>query len=169
VAIGWLPDLDLSAVRSRDELYPLYKRAHPEDKSNLVVGQQVGQIARFLLEMQAGDWVITPAADTEWLHIGQVGTDPSYFHFQGDDGCPYRQRRRVTWQKERRKRADFSVPFQNTIRSSLTIFEVGQREEFLALIGHPDSSVRTDVGRRRRIEPTRRQLLRPFAPELAMA
>ncbi len=83
VAIGWMPDVDLSPVESRDELYPLYKQAHPDDTSNLVVGQQVGQVARFLLEIQAGDYVITPAADTEWLHYGKVAADPSYVYAVG--------------------------------------------------------------------------------------
>ena len=68
VAIGWMPKTDLSAIATRDELNPLYKAEHPDDASNIVVGQQVGQIARFLLEMKPGDYVITPAADTELLH-----------------------------------------------------------------------------------------------------
>lgn len=143
VAIGWMLSADLTSILSRDALYPLYKQAHPKDTSNIVIGQQVGQIARFLLEIQAGDYVITPASDTEWLHYGQVVADPSYVYATGDDGCPYRHRRRVTWVKERLKRGDFSVPFQNTIRSSLTVFAVSQRDEFLAAIGRTDGAPKT--------------------------
>ncbi len=135
VAIGWINGVDLTAIRTREELYPLYKQAHPEDTSNIVIGQQVGQIARFLLEIRAGDYVITPAADTEHLHHGQVSPDPSYFYAPGDAACPYPHRRRVYWSKNTLKRGDFSVPFQNTIRSSLTVFAVSQRDEFLAAIG----------------------------------
>lgn len=51
VAIGWIDDVDLSRIVTREELYPLYKQAHPDDTSNIVIGQQVGQIARFLLEI----------------------------------------------------------------------------------------------------------------------
>lgn len=138
IAIGWLPGVDLGAIETREALYPLYKQAHPDDKSNIVIGQQVGQIARFLLEIRAGDYVITPAADTEWLHYGQIAPDPSYVHAAGDDGCPYRHRRHVVWAKKRLNRGDFSVPFQNTIRSSLTVFSVSQRDEFLAAIGRAD-------------------------------
>jgi restriction system protein len=138
VAIGWMPGVDLSAIRTRDALYPLYKQAHPDDTSNIVIGQQVGQISRFLLEIRAGDYVITPAADTERLHYGQVAPDPSYFYAPGGDGCPYRHRRRVSWAKETLTRGDFSVPFQNTIRPSLTVFAVSQRDEFLAAIGRAD-------------------------------
>jgi hypothetical protein len=143
VAIGWMPSFDLTSIQSRDALYPLYKQAHPEDTSNLVIGQQVGQIARFLLELQAGDCVITPAADTEWLNYGQMAPDPSYVYAAGDDGCPYRHRRRVLWAKERVKRSDFSVPFQNTMRVGLTVFAVSQRDEFLAAIGRADAAQKT--------------------------
>lgn len=142
VAIGWIPGTDLSAVRLRDELYPLYKQAHPDDTSNIVIGQQVGQIARFLLEIRAADWVVTPAADLERLHYGQVASDPSYFYATREDGCPYRHRRRVAWSKETLKRGDFSVPFQNTIRASLTVFAISQRDEFLAAIGRADLTPR---------------------------
>lgn len=128
---------DLTSVKSRDELYPLYKAAHPEDVSNIVVGVQVGQISRFLLEMQPGDYVLTPAADTDWLHYGVLQSDPSYVYAAGDDGCPYRHRRRIAWAKERIPRADLSVPFQNTIRSSLTVFGVSHLDQFLGIIGQP--------------------------------
>jgi len=126
---------DLSVVRTKDELYDLVQQAYPNVSSSIVIGNYVGQIARFLLEMAAGDYVITPAADTEWLYYGQLGEDPSYFYASGDDGCPYRHRRRVEWAKERIRRGDFSIPFQNTIRSLLTVFSISQREEFLAAIG----------------------------------
>lgn len=138
VAIGWISQADLGAVATREELYPIYKQAHPNDKSNVVIGQQVGQIARFLLDIKPGDYVITPAADTETLHYGRVEGEPSYVYAAGDDGCPYRHRRRVVWAKDKLKRGAFSVPLQNTIRSSLTVFGVSQREEFLAAIGRGD-------------------------------
>jgi restriction system protein len=138
VAIGWIPATDLSAVKTRDELYPLYRAEHPGDTSNIVIGQQVGQVARFLIEMRAGDYVFTPAADTEFLHYGQLAPAPSYFHAAGDDGCPYRHRRRVEWAAGTLHRSEFSVPLQNTIRSSLTVFAVSQHDEFLAAIGRDD-------------------------------
>jgi len=65
VAIGYGLTSSLSHVTTREELTNLYKATHPDEISNLVVGQQVGQVARFLLEMKEGDYVVTPAADTE--------------------------------------------------------------------------------------------------------
>jgi restriction system protein len=138
VGIGWMHNTDLSGITSKEELYPLYKLAHPEDTSNLVIGQQVGQITRFMLDIKAGDYVITPAADTEWLYYGQIAPDPSYVYAVATDGCPYRHRRKVTWSATKLRRADFSVPFQNTIRSSLTVFAISQVEEFFTNIGRPD-------------------------------
>lgn len=144
VGIGWREIAqDLSHVRLREELYLIVRSAYPDVQSAIVIGNYVGQLARFMLDIMAGDWVITPAADTEWLHYGQIGLDPSYYYATSDDGCPYRHRRRVTWAKERLKRGDFSVPFQNTIRSSLTVFAVSQREEFLAAIGKGESTDKT--------------------------
>lgn len=134
VALGGIPDHNLSAIKSRDELYPIYRCAHPDDKSNIVVGQQVGQFARFLLEIKPGDYVITPPKDTEWLHYGKVCNDPYYFSNE-NDGCPYQHRRRIEWAERRVKRSEFSIPFQHTIRSSLTVFNVSQGQEFLAAIG----------------------------------
>jgi len=138
VAIGWIYDYDLSQVKSKEGLYPLYKKAHPDDTSNIVIGQQVGQIARFLFDIQAGDYVITPDADTELLHVGVVGPDPSCFHSPDDDGCPYENRRRVKWLPQTFKRSTFSVPFQNTMRASLTVFYVSQKDHFFQTIGKPE-------------------------------
>ena len=99
VAIGWLPKDDLSEIKSREELYPLYRAAHPKDTSNVVIGQQVGQINRFLLEIGPEDYVITPAEDTEFIYYGIVEADPYFYHPDAED-CPYFHRKRIKWHKE---------------------------------------------------------------------
>jgi len=38
VAIGWLEDQNLGGLSERKELYDLYRRAYPDDTSNVVVG-----------------------------------------------------------------------------------------------------------------------------------
>lgn len=137
VAIGWLPTNDLSEVKSRDFIYPLYKEEYPKDTSNVVIGQQVGQIARFLLEIKPGDYVITPAPNTEYIYYGIVQENP-YFYGDKSDGCPYSHRKKVAWHKEAIQRNQFSVPFQNTIRSSLTVFYISHKKNFFTTIGRPD-------------------------------
>lgn len=136
-AIGWLPNTDLSKVTSRDELYPLYKALHPADTSNLVIGQQVGQISRFLHDIKAGDYVIVPASNTEYIYYGVVKADP-YFYSPDSDACPYPHRLKIKWHKEPIQRSQFSVPFQNTIRSSLTVFKISHKKNFFSTIGKPE-------------------------------
>jgi restriction system protein len=146
VAIGWLPTDDLSSVASREEVYSLYKKEYPND-SNIVVGQQVGQIARFLLEIKAGDYVITPAQNTEFIYYGVV-EENAYFFADSFDGCPFRHRKKVKWHKTPIQRSQFSVPFQNTIRSSLTVFYVNHQKNFFTTIGKsqliPESEKNTE-------------------------
>lgn len=134
VGIGWLPKIDLSTINSRDELYPLYRQTYPKDTSNVVIGQQVGQIARFLLEMKAGDYVITPSQNTEYIYYGVV-QENAYFFSDCSDGCPYAHRKKVEWNREPMRRSEFSVPFQNTIRSSLTVFYISHKKNFFTVIG----------------------------------
>jgi len=138
IAIGWLSDTDLTNIKTRDELYPIYRIEHPDDTSNVVIGQQVGQIARFLLEIKAGDYVITPSSDTEYIYYGVVQEDPSYFYSDGKDGCPFLHRRKMKWNKTPIQRSLFSVPFQNTIRSSLTVFNISHKSNFFETIGEKD-------------------------------
>ncbi len=145
IALGWLPDNDLSKVQSRDELYSLYRNAYPDHISNLVIGQQVGQIARFLLEIKAGDYVITPAQNTEFIYYGVVENDAYYFASGENDGCPYLQRRKVKWCDNPIQRSQFSVPFQNTMRSSLTVFYVSHKKNFFTIIDKRDLIPETDV------------------------
>lgn len=135
IGIGWIKNTDLSKISTRDELYPIYKKEHPLDTSNVVIGQQVGQIARFLLEIKSGDYVITPSSDTDYIYYGIVEDDPSYFYSNGSDGCPYVHRRKIKWHKTPITRSSFSVPFQNTIRSSLTCFYISHKKNFFETIG----------------------------------
>ncbi len=133
-AIGW--DLgDLSNVKSREELEKLYKKNYQED-SALRAGQNVGQIWRFLREMTAGEYVITPDPNPELLWWGVIGEKVYYYQDEGDR-CPFPHRKNVKWNKTPVRRTDFSVPFQNTIRSTLTVFWIVHKDNFFEVIGRP--------------------------------
>ncbi|MBI2270271.1 MAG: restriction endonuclease [Bacteroidetes bacterium] len=131
-AIGWLDEMDLSKIKTREELYPIYEEYHKE-KNSLVLGQQVGQISRFLFEIQKGDYVIAQSVNSDHIHYGIVESD-YYYELHSKDGCPYPHRKKVKWINEL-PRNSFSVPFQNTIRSSLTVFKVSQLQNFFSVIG----------------------------------
>lgn len=134
-AIGWLSSVDLQSVGTREELYALYKKEYPKE-TNLVVGQQVGQISRFLHEIRVGDYIILPTANTDHIQIGVVAGD--YYFDPSHDRCPFNHRRKVQWYKKPIQRSQFSVPFQNTIRSSLTVFAVSHKKNFFTTIGKPE-------------------------------
>lgn len=111
-----------------------YRVYNPTSTSNLVIGQQVGQITRFCEAMKPGDYVITPSESNDVLYYGKVLDEPYRFEAKPKDTCPYRHRRNVEWSKKTASRSTFSVPFQNTMRSSLTVFSVSQTHEFLTSI-----------------------------------
>ena len=140
VAIGWVWEMNLCQIKLREEIYPIYKDAYPKDISSLVIGQQVGQIARFLLEIKTDDFVITPSKDTNYLYYGIV-EENSYYYVAGkntSDNCPYRHRKKVKWNEVPVLRSEFSVPFQNTMRSSLTVFAVRHKSNFFTVIERKD-------------------------------
>ena len=131
---GWLPEDDLSEIKNRSEIEDIYRQRHPE-QSNSVVGSYVGQTAIFLLDIQAGDYVITPPSDTKWLRFCKV-KDGSYYYSKNDsDGCPFPHRRRVEWDERLLRRSEFSIPFRHSLRAAKTAFRVRRDQEFLAKIG----------------------------------
>jgi restriction system protein len=134
VAIDYEIEKKLPIGRPKQEYSDLFKTYHPDEESNIVIGQQVGQITRFLNEIEPRDYIITPSSDTDVLFYGVVLDEPYYFEDTPEDGCPYRHRRKVNWFDETASRSSFSVPFQNTCRSSLTVFKISQSSEFLTSI-----------------------------------
>ncbi len=118
----------------REAYVKAFKKYHPSSTSNLVIGQQVGQITRFCEDMKPGDYVITPSESNDELYYGKVLDEPYRYEDEPADNCPYRHRRSVQWSSNTASRSTFSVPFQNTIRSSLTVFGVSQAAEFLTAI-----------------------------------
>lgn len=131
VAIGWF-DEELEDPLNKDEIRVMYKKVYPDD-AGMRVHQNVGQIHRFMADLAKGDIVITPYRDHRLL-IGKVQDAP---YFEKDSLCPYYYRRHVTWMSEEIDRTSLSIPLQNTLRSSLTIFNVSQKKEVLVAIGEP--------------------------------
>lgn len=138
MAIGWSEiGESLARLRDRIDLYELMHQKYPTE-SNFVIGNYVGQVARFLFEIEPGDLVITPDANTELLRYGIVQEEPRYTFVPDDPQCHYQHRRPVAWAKEPLLRSSLSVPLQNTLRSSLTVFSISPPDEILAATGHGD-------------------------------
>lgn len=123
-AIGWFEGMDLSACKTKEDLLALYPEKHPWDTSRTAIGVNVGQIGRFLFEIQKGDLIFTPARENEFIRCGMV-QGPYYFAgAKPEDGCRYPHRRPVSWQEEPIRRHELDFPLQATLKSTLTVFRV---------------------------------------------
>lgn len=97
IAIGWARTGDLTSVESKDTLAKKIIAAYPEGNydSKQVLSGEVGQVFRFLVELQEGDYVIF-VDESGGVHIGEVH---NYFFDQSaaSDDKGYAHQRRVTW------------------------------------------------------------------------
>lgn len=138
IGIGWFEEIDPLQINwdltDKDFLKEKYREKYPND-ANMRVNQNVGQIFRFVNDMNIGDIVISPY-NTNDLLIGKISSD---LYIQSDHTSPYPWRKKVEWLKDGINRHTFSNPLQNTLRSSLTCFEVKQREEILEILGFENS------------------------------
>ena len=133
VGAGWLLENDLSGSKTKDELTAIYRQAHPE-QSPQEAGSIVGQL-RLFLEMDVGDYVITPCSDSQWLYYGRVVDLPYYYAPSDSDGCPFPHRRPATWTGRRINLSEFSDTFQSTVKfTGKTAFRVKQSEEFIGKV-----------------------------------
>jgi esterase/lipase superfamily enzyme len=136
IAIGWLEDIDLRNYNSRPELYAAFSRF--DDNNINSVAQKVGQIYRFIWEIEIGDYVITQSVDSSIIHYGIVESNYMFKNYV-QDKCPFPHRRDVKW-ISKVSRNSFSVNFQNSLRSILTVFRIEESESFFSLINQDDSN-----------------------------
>lgn len=148
-AIGWFDDFDIATVKDRQEVATLYPAHHPDDTSPFVIGQQVGQISRFLFEVRQGDYILTPSSEVGQIYYGKVLDGGIYSVLQPIDGCPFQHRRRVQWNVTPLLREQLSVPMQNSLKASLTIFAVADKDRFFQFIGQPQLASTEAIARTR--------------------
>ncbi|MHB8624600.1 MAG: restriction endonuclease [Aggregatilineales bacterium] len=134
VGIGWFPDIDLHEIwqQGRDALRKLYDTYEP-DASLMRKAVNVGQVWAFLNDLTLGTIVVTPTENTDKLLVGTIAGD--YYYLPGQTDSPYPHRRAVDWNPDFLWRSTLSVPTQNTLRSSLTIFTVSQVDEIAEKLG----------------------------------
>ena len=128
VGIGWFankPDsYDLERIKEH------YKKEYPDD-SKMRAAVNCGQINRFINEMSIKDIVITPY-NNQNLIVGEISSE---IYIKSDGTSPYDIRKKVKWLKTDINRTNFSIPLQNTLRSSQTVFKVSQINEILDELG----------------------------------
>ena len=94
VTIGWNELPDLSKIKDREELVKLYADVYPEHKK-MKAANQVGQIWRFIHEIQKGDLVALPLKTKSAIAMGKVEGDYEYKEITND----IKHIRRVKWLK----------------------------------------------------------------------
>jgi restriction system protein len=156
VGIGWREITeDLGRVQNREQLFSIVRRYFPDIQSAILLSNYVNEIHRFLFEIRPNDYLIIPSMDANILHYGIVDEGPAYYDPTGEDGCPLRHRRPVTWASEPIRLEALPLPFRDSIRtlltvpahtrmrSLLTVFLVEHKEDFLKAIGRSDASARS--------------------------
>jgi restriction system protein len=115
IGIGWDAVQDVSDVQSRDELRQRLEEALPGSGSP----NAVGQLFRFVREIQPGDYVLTPEKSTSTIHISQCSGD--YRHDVGIFGDTYAHIRPLDYLKTVPRKV-FPQTVRNTLGSVLTVF-----------------------------------------------
>jgi len=127
VAIGWDEVPDLRTIKNLDDLKKILTDKY--QYSDAQIGNQAGQIYKFWSDMQDGDVAISPLGKGEYL-VGKLGT--YYFENQPQDGCPYRHRRKVEWNKDLILKEDMTTNLSYAVGGALTLFSLDKYANELA-------------------------------------
>jgi len=119
VCIGWSCLGDLSEVASREEVglrYDEHIQKEPRGR-----GQDVGQIWRFINDVQIGDYIIF--ADEGVCHIGRIESDYYFDDTENPNEDPdYANKRKVTWLKKNIARSSLSTAFHRSLMTAMSIW-----------------------------------------------
>lgn len=125
VGIGWFDQL-IDKSFTREQIKDLYRKVYHKDGS-MRVNQNAGQVYRFINDIKIDDIVITPYSDNRLL----VGKVTSEVYYEKDTTSRYYLRKKVEWFSNTLDRQILSIPLQNTLRSSLTVYTLSNGNEIL--------------------------------------
>ena len=120
VTIGWNELPDLSNVKSRKELTELYIRVHPSAKKAQVA---VGQVWRFVHEIQKGDLVALPLKTQSAIAIGKVEGEYEYKKLADN----IKHIRRIKW-LETIPRSTFEQDILYSLGSLMTVCQIERND-----------------------------------------
>ena len=132
--------VDMSGVRSRDEVRRMFELAHPDEDNERSIANRSSQVARFHLEIRCGDGVLTPGLGGE-VRCGRFVTDDSYY-VSDDDGLPCRNRRSVEWSSQKLNRQDLP---RAVLQGGTTLYEVDDPSGLRGIFGPIEPSRKPGV------------------------
>lgn len=119
ICIGWSVLGDLSDIESREQLSNIYDEKI--EKNSRGKGQDVGQVWRFLHDMNIGDYVIF--AEPSVFHIGQVESDYYYDDSENpNQSTDYTNNRKVKWLKKNISRSELSDSMHNSLKTAMSVW-----------------------------------------------
>lgn len=130
ICIGWSNLGDLSTISTKEELSALYSREWPEAKSK-TRGQNVGQVWRFVDEMQIGDYVVF--ADGNVFHIGRIESE--YYYDESVDenqSTDYKNTRKVEWLKKDIQRSEVSAALHRSLMTAMSVWTMNDYRAAIA-------------------------------------
>lgn len=129
ICIGWSAMGDLTGVATKEDLASRYEVTWPNEKARKK-GQDIGQIWRFINEMQIGDYVIF--ADGDVCHIGRITSD---YYFDNSENpnqdSDYANIRDVEWLQKDIRKSDLSEVFQNSLGAAMSVFRLNDYKSAL--------------------------------------
>lgn len=119
ICIGWSAMGDMGSVESFEALATLYDQHI--NKTPRGRGQDLGQIWRFLHDMQIGDYVIY--SESNCFHIGRIISDYNYNAVEYDAQDPdYKNERKVKWLKTNIDRTILSKAFNSALKAGMSLW-----------------------------------------------
>jgi len=122
VTIGWNEFSDLSDIKTRDELAELYSRINPAAKK-MQAANEVGQIWRFLREIQKDDLVALPLKTQSAIAIGKVLGEYEYKELTAN----IKHIRRVKWLKTI-PRSAFDQDILYSLGAFMTVCQISRND-----------------------------------------
>jgi len=120
VTIGWNELPDLSKIKNKDELKKLYNKIYPGEKK-MTIANEVGQIWRFLKEINIGDLVALPLKTQSAIAIGKVKGN---YEYRKDFGELIRHIRKVKWIRVDIPRTDFDQDLLYSLGAAMTVCQI---------------------------------------------
>ena len=122
VTIGWNDLPDLFDIKTKEELTKLYAKVYPGAKKMQAVNE-VGQIWRFIHEIQKGDLVALPLKKQSAIAIGEVSREYEYSELANN----IKHIRRVKWLKTI-PRSAFDQDILYSLGAFMTVCQISRND-----------------------------------------
>jgi restriction system protein len=133
IGIGWNELGNLNQIRSLNEIRDLMEKIYPNDKKQKL-SNNIGQIKKFLLDMEIDDYVLTYNSEAREYSIGKIISDYKY-----EENFDYKNIRDVSWENTfpRDLLTDTS---KYSLGGLATVFEISDdvKKEIFEIINNKD-------------------------------